>query len=79
MSPGFFAATRSRSLFRLGERPAVGRDDDVAAEVVALAGEHDLGRAGPEPGPRRTAARLHALHEQAARDREPEDPREVAR
>ena len=78
MSPGFFAATTSRSVLRLGERTAVGRDEDVAAEVVALAREHDLGRAGPQAGPRRAAAGLHALHEQAARDRQAEDAREIA-
>src|SRR5205085_10613945 len=58
---------------------AVGLDDHVAAEPVALAREDDVRRPGLEPRLRSAAARLDALDEQAGRDREAEDARQLRR
>src|SRR5262249_61667009 len=65
---------RLAQLVERRDRLAVDRDDDVAAEVVALAVGASLRGPGLEAGLRRAAVLLDALHEQARLRGEMEEP-----
>src|SRR4029077_4375479 len=75
---GLLRGDEVAELAQTRDRLACRRDDDVAAELVALARENHLGRSRLETRLGCAAARLHALHEQAPGRGEPEDPGQVA-
>src|SRR5262249_5138174 len=77
--PGFLRGHEVAQPLDRAKRDAVGPDDHVAAERVALAGEHDVRRPGPDAGLGGSAAGLDAVHQEAFRDGQPEDPRELRR